>query len=67
MIFYILILIAGITFGIIFSKLIAKHPKHVGTLMVIDTEEGPQLFVELNQGIHMFINEERITLDISHK
>lgn len=41
--------------------------KNVGTLMIIETEEGPQLFVELNQEIHKFKDEKRVSVDISHK
>ena len=63
----ILVLLLGFCLGVIFTINARKLPKNVGTLMVIDTDEGFQLFVELNQEIYMFKNEKQVTLDISQK
>lgn len=62
-----LCLVIGIPICFLFSKLFFKKSKNIGTLMIINTEEGLALFVELNQEIKDFANEKTVTLDVSRK
>lgn len=64
---YVLCVIVGSLIGFLIAALLREPtdiPKNIGTLNVMESDDGPYLFVELNEPAYRLYNDQIISMDV---
>lgn len=64
---YVLVFALGLLAGILVEVFLSKGPKGVGTLKIVQTEEGPYLFLELNDEVESLYGRKVVSVTIDER